>query len=135
LLVVEAGAFALQGALKALRIFERTTRGLDRSIHVRVVGTMFDRRTRLGRELLVGMQSQFGDLLLNTVVHTSQRLREAAACGVPVQTLDPASRAAADFDELAREVMEHARETLVPRTVRPTASAVPEADAPTLSWR
>jgi chromosome partitioning protein len=135
LLVVEAGAFALQGALKALRILERTTRDLDRSLHVRVVGTMFDRRTRLGRELLVGMQSQFGDLLLNTVIHTSQRLREAAACGLPVQALDPASRAAADFDELASEVMEHARGTLVPRTGRQAATAVPAASAPTPSLR
>lgn len=114
LVVVEAGAFALQGAIKALRIFERMSRELDRDFYVRVVGTMFDRRTRLGRELLIGMQSQFGDILFDTVIHMSQRLRETAAYGAPVQVLAPDSRAAADFRELAREVAAHARETLVP---------------------
>jgi chromosome partitioning protein len=132
LLVVEAGAFALQGAIKALRVFERMARELDRGFQVRVVGTMFDRRTRLGRELLIGMQSQFGGILFDTVVHTSQRLREAAAYGVPVQVLDPASRAAADFDELAREILEHARAVPVRhRAVPTTSSAARKADVRT----
>jgi chromosome partitioning protein len=126
LLVVEAGAFSLQGALKALRIFERMSRELDRNFYVRVVGTMFDRRTRLGRELLIGMQSQFGDILFDTVIHNSQRLREAAAYGVPVQVLDPRSRAATDFDEVAREVVAHARAimTLAPQRTQPTSGAI-----------
>jgi chromosome partitioning protein len=109
LLVVETGAFALQGALKALRILERLARDLDRPFAVRVVATMFDRRTRLGRELLVGMHSQFGDALFDAVIHQSQRLREAAAFGQPARVLDPGSRAATDFDELAAELVEHVR--------------------------
>jgi len=110
LLVVEAGAFALQGALKAVHILERTCQDLDREFQVRVVCTMFDRRTRLGRELLIGMQSQFGEVLFDTAIHSSQRLREAAAMGVPVQVLDPRSRATLDFAELASEVDAHARD-------------------------
>jgi len=130
LLVVEAGAFALQGALKALRIFERMSCELDRNFYVRVVGTMFDKRTRLGRELLIGMQSQFGDILFDTVIHTSQRLREAAAYGVPVQVLDPRSRAADDFDEVAREVIEHVREITVPPNAAHKAGAASTGSAP-----
>jgi chromosome partitioning protein len=108
LLVVETGAFALQGALKAVRILGRISQDLDHDLQVRVLCTMFDRRTRLGRELLIGMQSHFGELLFDTAVHTSQRLREAAAMGVPVQVLDPRSRAATDFAELAAELEAHA---------------------------
>ena len=125
LLVVEAGAFALQGAVKALRILERKARELDRAFFVRVVGTMFDQRTRLGKELLIGMQSQFGEVLFDAVIHTSQRLREAAAYGVPVHVLDPGSRAAHDFDELAREALLHARDIAArsPRRVRAAGAA------------
>jgi len=108
LLVVEAGAFALQGALKAVRILERIAGDLDRSLELRVLCTLFDRRTRLGRELLIAMQSHFGEHLFDTAIHSSQRLRETAAMGQPVQVLDPRSRAHKDFEELATELEAHA---------------------------
>lgn len=127
LLVVEAGAFALQGALRAIDILERLCLDLDRELEVRVLCTMFDRRTRLGRELLIGMQARFGELLFDTAVHTSQRLREAAAMGVPVQVLDPRSRAAADFEELAVEVEVHARTIETPEPKRGAGLTAPRA--------
>lgn len=103
-LVVEMGAFALQGALKALAVFEELAGDMQASFELRVVGTLFDRRTELARELLIGTQARFGEKLFDTVIHQSSRLREAAASGAPVQVLDPASRAARDFAALAEEV-------------------------------
>lgn len=108
LLIVESGVFAIQGALKALRVLEAVAATLERPFVVRAVGTMFDRRTRIARDLLVGMQAQFGPLLFETAIRDCVRLREAAAAGVPVNLLDPRSRAAADFRELAQEVCAHA---------------------------
>jgi len=107
-LVVEAGAFALQGALRALDMLEATAATMERPFSLRAVGTMFDRRLRVEREILVGMQARLGALLFDTAIRTSVRLREAAAAGVPVQVLDPASRAASDFHSLAEEVRAHA---------------------------
>jgi chromosome partitioning protein len=110
LLVIEMGAFALQGALQALRVFEELAREQALSpeggarLELRAVGTLFDRGTELARELLVGTQARFGERLFDTVIHQSARLREAAASGVPVQVLDPSSRAARDFAALAEEV-------------------------------
>ncbi len=103
-LVVEMGAFALQGAIKALSVFEELARDLDLRFDLRVVGTLFDRGTELARELLIGTQARFTRRLFDTVIHQSVRLREAAASGVPVQVLDPSSRAARDFAALAEEV-------------------------------
>ncbi len=127
LLVVEAGAFALQGALKAVRILERIGRDLDRSLELRVLCTMFDRRTRLGRELLIAMQSHFGEHLFDTAIHSSQRLRETAAMGQPVQVLDPRSRAHRDFEELATELEAHALALRAAQTARGTAQPTPAA--------
>jgi chromosome partitioning protein len=109
LLVIECSTFALQGALKAIAVLEETAESSDAPLVLRAVGTLFDRRTRIAREVLIGMQSQLGDLLFETTVRTSARLREASAAGVPVQVLDPKSRAAADFRALAAEVSRHAQ--------------------------
>lgn len=103
-LVVETGAFALQGAFKAIGILEEVAEGSDAEFDLRVLGTMYDRRMRLARELLIGTQARFGPLMFDTVIHQSVRLREAAACGIPVQELDPDSRATRDFAALAEEV-------------------------------
>jgi len=104
LLVVEMGAFALQGAIKALAIFEELGEALESRFELRVVGTLYDRRSDLARELLIATQARFGARLFDTVVHQSGRLREAAARGLPVQVLDPDSRAVRDFDALATEL-------------------------------
>lgn len=106
LLVVETGAFALQGALQALRVFEETAERQGKKPPVKVVGTLFDRRTKFARELLVAMHGRFGDDMFDTVIRTSVRLREAPAVGLPIQELAPTSRAAADFDALTEEVLE-----------------------------
>jgi chromosome partitioning protein len=103
-LVVEMGAFALQGAVKALAVFDELAADLDARLEVRVVGTLYDRRAELARDLLIGTQARFSERLFDTVIHQSSRLREAAASGVPVQVLDPTCRAARDFEALAEEV-------------------------------
>jgi chromosome partitioning protein len=103
-LVVEMGAFALQGALQALAVFEELAADMDAHLELRVVGTLFDRRAELARELLIGTQARFGGRMFDTVIHQSSRLREAAASGVPVQVLDPTCRAARDFEALAEEL-------------------------------
>jgi chromosome partitioning protein len=107
MLVVESGTFALQGALKALDLLGATAATLEEPFCVRAVGTMFDKRLRIARELLVGMHAQLGELLFDTAIRTSVRLREAAAAGLPVNVLDPASRACEDFRALAEEVRRH----------------------------
>lgn len=105
ILVVETGAFALQGAVKALSIFEELRARGDSRFEMRVLGTLFDRRTRFARDMLFALHARFGPMLFESVIRTSVRLREAAACGVPVQVLDKRSRATNDFAALAKECL------------------------------
>ena len=128
LLVVETGAFALQGALRARELFEEIGDRQGSRFDLRVVGTLFDRRTRFARDLLVAMQARFGAAMFDTVVRTSVRLREAAAHGVPVRVLDPRSRATGDFEALADEVLAVRLEAGGPLELRdPSAPRAPEA--------
>jgi len=104
MLVVETGAFALQGALRALALLGETARAQEARFDVRVLATLFDRRTRFEREVLVALQARFGALMFDTAVRKDVRLREAVAYGVPAQELAPRSRGARDFAALAEEV-------------------------------
>ncbi|MBJ01316.1 MAG: chromosome partitioning protein [Planctomycetes bacterium] len=131
-LVIETGAFALQGALKALDVLARTAHDQEHGFRMRAVATLFDRRTRFARELLVALQARFGPTLFDTVVRTSVRLREAAAHGLPIQLHAPASRAAGDFAALATEVLALGREELAPAAAPadiPVARQVPSLSA------
>lgn len=105
ILVVETGAFALQGALQARRILDAVRARDGLAFETRVLATLFDRRLKIAREILVALQARFGSALYDTVIRESARLREAAALGAPVHALDPASRATADFSALAAEIL------------------------------
>lgn len=109
LLVVETGAFALQGALRARRIFAEIAADLGRALDIRVLATLYQPRSPFSREVLVAMQSRFGREMLDSVIRESVRLREAAGFGVPVRQLDREAAAVRDFDALAREVLELGR--------------------------
>lgn len=109
LLVVETGAFSLQGALRARQLLEAKADELGLDLDLRVLATMFNRRTRFAREVLVGMQARFGALMFDTAIRESVRLREAAGYGQPVEVLDPASRAASEFRALAGELLRYTR--------------------------
>jgi chromosome partitioning protein len=107
-LVVETGAFALQGAVQAIGVLDEVADGIgEAAFDLKVLGTMFDRRTRFARELLIALHARFGPAMFDTVIRTSVRLREAAAHGKPVQILDPACRASGDFAALAEEWVAH----------------------------
>jgi chromosome partitioning protein len=106
-LVIEAGAFALQGAIKARALLEEKADLREHPFQMRAVGTMFDRRVRIARELLIGIHARFGPILFDTAIRSNVRLREAAAAGVPIQVLDRRCAAAQDFDALAEEVEMH----------------------------
>lgn len=124
LLVIETGAFALQGAVRARQLFDEVARQQGSRFDLRVVGTLFDRRTRFARELLVALHARFGDEMYDTVVRSSVRLREAAACGRPVFELEPRCGAADDFHALAVEVLADAPR--VGRELRPRPRRVDE---------
>ncbi|HED66965.1 MAG TPA: ParA family protein [Planctomycetes bacterium] len=110
LLVVETGAFALQGALRARRLFEEQTRELGRPLPLRLLATMFERDSPMSREFLIALQARFRGIMLDTVIRRDEVLRRAVACGIPAPNLDPNADAVDDFEALAEEVAGIAQE-------------------------
>ncbi|MBK7874526.1 MAG: ParA family protein [Planctomycetes bacterium] len=132
-LVIECGAFALQGALKAVAVLEELAESQDRPFALRAVGTLFDRREALAHELAIALHAQFGPLLFDTLVRTHPALRACAASGLPVQVLEPLGAAAQDFDALAEEVQTFVRPSTP--TVAESARARRPSFDPTLDSR
>ncbi len=107
-LVVETGAFSLQGALRARKLFDDLARAVDRDLEQRVLATLFDPTRPLAREILIGMHARFEAAMFDTVIHVADELRESTAYGVPVSELAPKSAATARFRALARELVRFA---------------------------
>ena len=128
-LVVETGAFALQGAVRAERILGEVSATLERPFDLRVLATMFDRRLVIARDVLIALQARFGPLMYETAIRESVQLRQAAALGAPVQVTHPGSRAVLDFDALASEVL--ARAAARPRPAPSPLAAVEAIDPQT----
>lgn len=76
-----------------------------------VVLTMFDGRTNLAIQVVEEVKRFFRGKVYGTVVPRNVRLSEAPSHGKPVIAYDPRSRGAEIYRELAREVVEHAKES------------------------
>lgn len=94
---------------QAVRKFRETLAVLrERRGHLtlpRVLLSNYDPRSRFARNFAADLARDCGDLLLDTVVHHTVRLKEAVVAGLTVGRLDPGCRAALDFSSLAAEML------------------------------
>lgn len=102
---IETSIFSLHGVEKLLE----TTRVLsDRADHrtkVKALATIYDRRTKLAKEILKRIREHFEGSVFNSVIHTNIRLREAALKRVPISKLDKTAAGYKDYRQLTEEVI------------------------------
>ena len=102
---VEMGYFSLHGLSKQLETLNVLCRQCDQHINVMVLGSMYDIRTKMGREILAELKKNFSDRMFKTVVNFNTKLKEAASLGQPISEYDPSSKGFKDFLSLADELM------------------------------
>jgi chromosome partitioning protein len=78
-------------------------------LEVLVLACRVDRRTRLAGEVVDVLRQRFPTELLETVIHENVRLAEAPSHHEPVTLSDPYSTGAADYRELAHELLKGGR--------------------------
>ena len=122
-IVMEPSYFSLHGALKVVETIGLVRNQLGMRKRVKVLLTMFDRRTRFSREFLREAQTRFGRELFATVVRSTVRFREAANWGVPISHYARSCAGARDYRLLAMEVLADeellaADELVVPREAK-----------------
>jgi chromosome partitioning protein len=108
---VETGYFSLHGLSKQLDTLSILCKQCSQHIHVMVLASMYDIRTKMGREILSELRKHFSDRMFQTVVNFNTKLKEAASLGQPICEYDPASRGHKDFQYLAQELI--ASDTMV----------------------
>jgi len=98
--------FALQGMVKLLEVVQLIQRRLNHRLEIAgVVPTLFDGRTNLSREVVEEIRRFFGSKVFRTAVRNTVKLAEAPGHGKTIFEYAGDSMGAADFRELAREVL------------------------------
>ena len=108
---VETGYFSLHGLSKQLDTLSILCKQCSQHIHVMVLASMYDIRTKMGREILSELRKHFSGRMFQTVVNFNTKLKETASLGQPICEYDPASRGHKDFQYLAQELI--ASDTMV----------------------
>lgn len=102
---VEMGYFSLHGLSKQLQTLGVLCEQCEQKINIMVLASMYDIRTKLGREILAELKKHFSDKMFSTVVNFNTKLKEAASLGQPISEYDPASKGYRDFLGLADELI------------------------------
>jgi hypothetical protein len=108
---VETGYFSLHGLSRQLDTLSVLCKQCSLHINVMVLASMYDIRTKMGREILADLRKHFSGKMFQTVVNFNTKLKEAASLGQPICEYDPASRGHKDFQCLAQELI--ATDTMV----------------------
>lgn len=105
LLAIESGSMAL-GSLHGLdRVVKKVRRRLNPDLAIfGALQCRADTRTVLHREVDQLLRDQFGEVALDTIIRSDVKLLEAPGHRQDIFTYAPRSRAAEDYEALAREV-------------------------------
>ncbi len=102
---VEMGYFSLHGLSKQLETLSVLCKQFNQQMNVMVLASMYDIRTKMGREILGEIRKHFSGKMFKTVINFNTKLKEAASLGQPVSEYDPACKGHKDFQALAEELV------------------------------
>ncbi len=105
LVPLQAEFFALEGLSQLMLTIREVRQSGNTNLRIEgVVLTMFDQRNNLSLQVEQDARDNLGDLVFKTVIPRNVRVSEAPSFAVPVLSYDTASKGAAAYRALAREV-------------------------------
>ncbi len=102
---VETGYFSLHGLSRQLETLSVLCNQCSQQINVMVLASMYDIRTKMGREILAELRKHFAAHMFKTVINFNTKLKEAASLGQPISEYDPVSKGNKNFQSLAEELV------------------------------
>lgn len=103
---IDMGFFSLHGTGKLMEIIELVRNKTGHEIRVRALATMYDKRTRIAKEILNNVKDHFKRSMFETVINFNVRLKEAVSFGKTIVDFDKKSKGYKDYLELSEEVLE-----------------------------
>lgn len=114
LVPLEASLFSMSGVSQIEEILELSrSMGFERP-RVNFLITIFDRRSNFAKSFLEKARERFSDQLLETIIRSNVRLREAAQAGKVIFEYDPQANGASDYLSLAKELAPECKELSLP---------------------
>jgi chromosome partitioning protein len=106
LIPVQAEYYALEGLAALLETVGLVQEHLNPELSILgVVVTMYDGRTRLGREVAGEVKEHLGEHVFETIVPRNVRLSEAPSHGLPISRYDATCAGSDAYFDLAKEVV------------------------------
>ncbi len=121
LVPIETSFFALHGLGKISETIKLVEDRYGQRKQILALATIYDRRTRIAKEVLEELGNHFGEDLLKTIIHINVRLKEATGFGQPISQYDRRSSGYRDYADLAREITARGKsrsDRLQPTTAR-----------------
>ncbi len=107
LIPVQCEYFALEGLGKLLNTIRIVQSRLNPELDIEgFVMTMYDSRVRLSDQILEEVKKHFDTMVFDTVIHRNVKLGEAPSFGQTIFDYDAASKGAANYLNLARELLQ-----------------------------
>ena len=98
---------ALQGLSKLMETIDIVKARLNPDLRISgVIGTRFNRRKILNREVVEKLTSHFKDKMFNTLIRENISLAESPSYGLTIFEYYPSSHGAEDYTLLAKELLE-----------------------------
>jgi chromosome partitioning protein len=103
---VQTHFYALEGMSLLMNTIELVRRRLNHKLFITgILATIYQSGTKLSEKVMEELRKFFGNQVFQTVVRMNVKLAEAPSHGLPVCLYDPESNGAADYANLAKEVI------------------------------
>ena len=109
---VDMSLFAIDGIERLSETVNLVATKYDLNIELSILPTLVDRRTRLGRKLLLGIWGRYQNMVLPVMIHHTVQLKESVCAGQSIVDFAPNSPAASNFSDLADELIMRDHTTL-----------------------
>ncbi|ASV28892.1 ParA family protein [Maribacter cobaltidurans] len=109
---IQCEYFALEGLGKLLNTIKSVQRIHNPQLDIEgMLLTMFDSRLRLSNQVVEEVKKHFGDMVFDTIIQRNVRLSEAPSYGESIIKYDASSKGAANYLNLANEVVQKNKQT------------------------
>ena len=104
---VQCEFFALEGLGKLLNTIKIVQNRLNPELQIEgILMTMYDGRLRLCNQVVSEVRRHFDEMVFSTIIHRNTKLSEAPSFGKPVILYDSDSKGAANYLNLAKEILQ-----------------------------
>jgi chromosome partitioning protein len=106
LIPLQCEYYALEGLSNLLKTYKLVKKRLNKVLTIEgILLTMFDKRTRLSRQVLEEVRKVFPNKMFKTVIPRNIKLSEAPSFGIPAILYDSTSSGALCYLKLAKELI------------------------------